>query len=67
MGLVGQVGQVGRMRQMGRIGRGENFELGTSCKLAPAGGKRLYMVELVIQILRILIILKIVLYIRMAF
>jgi len=37
IGLVGQVGQVGRMRQMGRIGRGENFELGTSCKLAPAG------------------------------
>ena len=23
--------------QMGRIGRGENFELGTSYKLAPAG------------------------------
>ena len=23
--------------QMGQVGRGENFELGTSCKLAPAG------------------------------
>lgn len=33
MGLVGRVGQ------MGRIGRGENCELGTSCRLAPAGGE----------------------------
>jgi len=30
---VRQVGQVGR------IGRGENCELDTSCKLAPAGGE----------------------------
>ncbi|EKY11587.1 hypothetical protein HMPREF9075_00581 [Capnocytophaga sp. oral taxon 332 str. F0381] len=35
MGRVGQVGQMGQMRQ---VGRGENFELGTSYKLAPAGG-----------------------------
>jgi hypothetical protein len=40
MGLVGrvrQMGRVGRVGQMGRVGRGENCELGTSCKLAPAG------------------------------
>jgi len=24
--------------QMGQVGRGENFELGTNCKLVPAGG-----------------------------
>ena len=28
---------VGRVRQVGQVGRGENCELGTSCKLAPAG------------------------------
>jgi len=33
---VGRVGQVGLVGQMGRE-RIVNFELGTSCKLAPAG------------------------------
>ncbi len=27
-----------RVGQMGQVGRGENFELGTNCKLVPAGG-----------------------------
>ncbi len=31
---------VRRVGQMGQVGRGENFELGTNCKLVPAGGKR---------------------------
>ena len=34
---MGQVGRVGQMGQMGQEGLGENFELGTSYKLAPAG------------------------------
>ena len=29
---------VRRVGQMGQVGRGENFELGTNCKLVPAGG-----------------------------
>jgi len=33
------VGRVGQMGQVGQVGRGENFELGTSYKLAPAGKK----------------------------
>ena len=37
MGLVGRGGQVGRVGQVGREGI-VNFELDTSCKLAPAGG-----------------------------
>jgi len=35
MGLVGRVGRVGRV---GQVGWGENCELGTSYKLAPARG-----------------------------
>ena len=31
---------VRRVGQMGQVGREENFELGTNCKLVPAGGKR---------------------------
>jgi hypothetical protein len=30
---------VRRVGQMGQVGRGENFELGTNCKLVPAGGE----------------------------
>ena len=46
MGQVGQVGLVrglrrlgglGQVGRVGQMGRGENSELGTSCKLAPAG------------------------------
>ena len=37
MRQVGQMGQVGRVGQVGREGI-MNFELGTSYKLAPAGG-----------------------------
>ena len=43
MGLVGGMrglgglGGLGQVRRVGQVGRGENFELGTSCKLAPAG------------------------------
>lgn len=31
---------VRRVGQMGQVGRGENFELGTNCKLVPAGGEK---------------------------
>ena len=37
VGQVRQVRQMGQVRQVRQMGRGENFELGTSCKLAPAG------------------------------
>ena len=44
MGLVrglrrlGGLGGLGQVRRVGQMGRGENSELGTSCKLATAGG-----------------------------
>ena len=41
--IVGRVRQVG---QVGQVGRGENCELGTSCKLAPAGLITLFFVVL---------------------
>ena len=34
---MGGLGGLGQVRRVGQVGRGENFELGTSCKLAPAG------------------------------
>ena len=46
LGQVGLVRQVGGLRRLGVraaraiVGQGENFELGTSCKLASAGEKK---------------------------
>ena len=37
MGRLRGLGQVRRVGQVGQVGWGENFELGTSCKLLTAG------------------------------
>ncbi|WP_304347921.1 hypothetical protein [Capnocytophaga leadbetteri] len=34
---LGGLGGLGQVRRVGQVGRGENFELGTSCKLTSAG------------------------------